>query len=92
MVSLLSVEDKHDGSQDLVHALSVAQLRLLLAVDEQQVQHTLPERGESSSVCVCVCVCVHSSLRRECVCVQHTLPERGESSSVSVCVCVCIAP
>ncbi len=42
MVPLLSMQDEHDWGQDLVHALSVAKLRLLLAVDEQQVQHTLP--------------------------------------------------
>ena len=37
VVPLLSVQDKHDGGQDLMHALTIAKLGLLLAVDEQQV-------------------------------------------------------
>lgn len=44
MVSLLCMEDKNNWSQDLVHALPVAQIRFLLAVDEQHVQHRLSEK------------------------------------------------
>ena len=40
------MQHKHDGRQDLMHALPVAKVRLLLAVDEQDVQHGLPDRKD----------------------------------------------
>ena len=45
MVTLLSMKHKHDGSKDFMHSLSIAKVRVHLAVDEQQIQHGFPKRG-----------------------------------------------
>ena len=39
---LLRMQYEHNRCQYLVHALSVAQFRLLLAVDKQNIQHGIP--------------------------------------------------
>jgi len=60
------MQDKHDGSQQFVHALPIANITVLLGIAEQDIQERIP--GGKWKGCVCMYVggweCVH-----ECVCV-----------------------
>ena len=48
IISTLSVQDEQDGCQQFVHPLTIAQVRMLLDIAEENIHHHLPARSEDA--------------------------------------------
>ena len=48
IISTLSMKDKQDGCQQLMHPLTIAEVRVLLDVAKQDIPHHLPTKSETA--------------------------------------------